>query len=183
MKYIVLIALSIATMATMATSAAAQSDEEQIVSALTAAPARGRDAAGVIAFNADHTWRTLKEGTSQLVCYDRSSDEGRPAFAVQCTVLGNLDRVAQSRTALAENADGEAVLRELEASGDRIFPVFGSVFISMNGEDQASARTHKTISVPNATTASIGLPENPGEGGAWVMGAGSTGAHIMIPGS
>ena len=136
----------------------------------------------VIKWNADHTYETIKEGTNQLVCYDRSSDEGRPAYAVQCTVLGNLDRVAQSRRALAENEDGEAMLDMYEADGTRILPVFGSVFISVNGDSQETARMHTTIAVPNATSESIGLPDNPAQGGAWVMAAGSTDAHIMTPG-
>ena len=73
--------------------------------------------------------------------------------------------------------------RAAEEDGSRIAPEFGSVFISMNGDDQASAGTHTTISVPGATTASIGLPESPGQGGAWIMQAGSSYAHIMTPGN
>jgi hypothetical protein len=56
------------------------------------------------------------------------------------------------------------------------------VFISMNGPDQASARTHTTIAVPGATSDSLGLPDNPGQGGAWLMATGTTTSHIMIPG-
>jgi hypothetical protein len=52
----------------------------------------------------------------------------------------------------------------------------------MNGNDQAGARTHTTIAVPFATTASTGLPENGREGGAWIMDAGTSTAHIMTPG-
>jgi hypothetical protein len=29
----------------------------------------------------------------------------------------------------------------------------------------------------------MGLPDNNKQGGAWIMNAGTTGAHIMIPGS
>jgi hypothetical protein len=38
------------------------------------------------------------------------------------------------------------------------------------------------VAVPGATTASIGLPDNPRQGGAWIMDAGKTSAHIMTPG-
>ena len=48
--------------------------------------------------------------------------------------------------------------------------------------DQATARTHTTIAVPGATGASLGLPENGKEGVLWVMDAGTTTAHLMIPG-
>ena len=179
MKRIVLVALGVMA---IASTASAQTDAELIERALVAAPARAADGATVIKWNADHTYETIREGTNQLVCYDRSSDEGRPAFAVQCTVLGNLDRVAQSRRALAENEDGEAVLDMMEANGTRIQPVFGSVFISVNGADAETARMHTTIAVPNATADSLGIPDNPASGGAWVMAAGSTDAHIMTPG-
>ena len=176
--------LIVVGMLAASTSAFAQGgDAAEIERALAAAPARGRDAAGVVRFNADHTWTTLKEGTSRLVCYDRSSDESRPAFAVQCTSVGNLERVAQSRRALAENADGEAALKVIEANGERILPEFGSVWISMNGPDQASARKHTTVAVPNATADSLGIPDNPQQGGSWIMGAGTTSAHIMTPGT
>ena len=39
------------------------------------------------------------------------------------------------------------------------------------------------IAVPGATTESTGLPESGSEGGAFIMGAGTSTAHIMIPGS
>ncbi len=29
----------------------------------------------------------------------------------------------------------------------------------------------------------MGLPDNPKQGGAWIMNAGTTTAHIMIPGT
>ena len=100
--------------------------------------------------------------------------------------MGNLERVAQSRRFRAEarqdTAAEQALLDEAEANGTRVPPEFGSVFISMNGPDQAGARTHTTIAVPGATPDFIGLPDNPGFGGAWIMNSGTTTAHIMIPG-
>jgi len=179
MKRLILIVLSLLA---VSTSAFAQAEIER---ALAAAPGRAREATAVIKWNADHAYETLKEGTNQLVCYDRSADEGRPAFAVQCTSKANLDRVAQNRKFAADSADGEAMqamLAAAEADGSRVKPEFGSVFISMNGDDQASARIHTTIAVPGATTASLGLPDNGRQGGAWIMNAGTSTAHIMTPG-
>ena len=139
----------------------------------------------MIQWNPDHTYVTLKEGTNRLVCYDRSGEPGRQPFAVQCTSVDNLDRVAQNRRFEAESENGQAMqvmLDAAEADGTRVKPEYGSVWISMNGPDQASARIHTTIAVPGATTASTGLPDNRGEGGAWIMAAGTTTAHIMTPG-
>jgi hypothetical protein len=165
------------------TGVAAQSAVDR---ALAAAPERARADASVIQWNADFTYETLKEGSGPLVCYDRSDEPGRAAFAVQCTSKANLERVAQNRRFQFE-ADGDreavgALVAAAEADGSRIAPEYGSLWMSMNGSDQASARTHTTIAVPGATTASIGLPDNPRQGGAWVMDAGKTSAHIMTPG-
>jgi hypothetical protein len=56
-----------------------------------------REGATVIQFKADSTYDTLKKGTNRLVCYDRSGEPGRQPFALQCTSIGNLNRVAQNR--------------------------------------------------------------------------------------
>ena len=182
MKRIVLIVLGVLA---VSTSAYAQTTAEIIERALAAAPRRAREGAAVIKWNADFTYEMLKEGTNRLVCYDRSGEPGRQPFAVQCTSMGNLDRVAQSRRFWAESENAaarQAMLDAAEANGTRVKPEYGSVWISMNGRDQASARIHTTIAVPGATTASIGLPDNPRQGGAWIMDAGTTTAHIMTPG-
>jgi hypothetical protein len=185
MKPIKTLALVVLGVLAVAPSAHAQTDAQMIERALAAAPARGRDATGVIKWNADYTYTTLKESTNRLVCYDRSGEDGRPAFAVQCTSVGNLDRVAQSRRFGVEGGNPKAreeLVMAAEKAGTRVKPEFGSVFISMNGPDQASARIHTTIAVPGATAESLGLPDNPRQGGAWLMNAGTTTAHIMTPG-
>jgi hypothetical protein len=177
----VLVAAAVALSAP--TGVAAQSAVDH---ALAAAPERARADASVVQWNADFTYETLKEGSGPLVCYDRSDEPGRAAFAVQCTSKANLERVAQNRRFQFE-ADGDreavgALVAAAEADGSRIAPEYGSLWMSMNGSDQASARTHTTVAVPGATTASIGLPDNPRQGGAWIMDAGKTSAHIMTPG-
>ena len=121
-----------------------------------------------------------------MVCYDRSGEPRRAVFDVQCTSLANLERVAQNRRFEAEGEDRQAVsalITAAEAAGTRVEVEYGSVWIAMRGADQESAGTHTTIAVPGATTASTGFPENGRGGGAWIMGAGTAGAHIMTPGS
>ena len=185
MKRMVLIVLGLAALA-FSSSVYAQTNAEIIERALTAAPGRAREGAAVIKWNADYTYETLKEGPNSLVCYDWSGEPGRRPFAVQCTSKANLPRVAQNRRFAAESADAEALQamhRAAEADGTRVKPEYGSVFISRNGDDQASARNHTTVAVPGATTESIGLPESPAQGGAWIMNAGTSYAHIMTPGT
>lgn len=164
----------------------AQSAQETIERALAAAPSRARDGAAVIRWNADHTYETLKEGTNRFVCYDRSTEARRAPFDIQCTSVANLPRVAQNRRFRAESADREeenALIEAAEADGTRVLPEYGSLWIALRGQDQAGAGTHTTIAVPGATTESTGLPEDAGAGGAWIMDAGTSGAHIMTPGS
>lgn len=172
---------------TLAISAGAfaQSTDESINRALAAAPPQMRDGATVVKWKADFTYDTLKKGTNRLVCYDRSGEPGRQPFAVQCTSIANLDRVAQNRKfeAIADKTARQAALDAAEANGTRVKPEYGSVWLTMNGPDQEHARVHRTIAVPGATAQSTGLPDNPKQGGVWVMNAGTTTAHIMIPGT
>ena len=183
MKPIVLIGVGLLA---LSASGNAQAPAANIDTALLAAPRNARDGAMVIKWKADGTYDTLRPGTNRLVCYDQSGEPGEQPFAVQCTSVGNLDRVKQNKEYERKQADRkqrEAMFAELETAGTRVKPEFGSVWYTMNGKDQASARLHVTIAVPGATTASLGLPDNPKMGGAWIMNAGTSTAHIMTPGS
>ena len=154
--------------------------------ATAAGPRNMREGAMVIKWKADGTYDTLRPGTNRLVCYDQSGDPAEAPFASQCTSIGNLERVKQNKQIEAKEADRtkrEAMFAELEKAGTRVKPEFGSVFYSLNGPEQATARLHVTIAVPGATTATLGLPDNNKMGGAYIMGAGTSAAHIMTPGS
>jgi hypothetical protein len=181
MKRIIPIVLGVLA---VAASAFAQTDAEVIARALAAAPAQMKEGATVIKWKPDYTYDTLKKGTNRLVCYDRSGEPGRAAFAVQCTSIGNLERVAQSRKfeATLDKAARKAAIDAAEANGTRVKPEYGAVWYTMNGTDQATARMHITVAVPGATTQSTGLPDNPKQGGMWIMNAGTTTAHLMTPG-
>jgi hypothetical protein len=162
----------------------AQTKDESIDRALAAAPQQMREGATVIKWNADYTYETLKKGTNRLVCYDRSGEPGRQPFAVQCTSIANLDRVAQNRKfeAISDKAARQTAIDAAEANGTRVKPEFGSVFFMLSGPDLEHARGHVTIAVPGATAQSLGLPDNPKQGGVWIMNAGTTTAHLMTPG-
>jgi len=161
---------------------ASQADVDK---ALVAAPAQQRDQATVIKWKPDSTYTTLRKGTNRLVCFDESGFPLKQPFAVQCTSIANIDREAQNLKAEAtgDRAKSEAMLQEMEKSGTRVKPEFGSVWYSVNGPSQQEARPHHiTIAVPGATAASLGLPDNGRQGGAWIMNAGTSTAHIMVPG-
>jgi hypothetical protein len=183
MKRVVLIGIGLLA---LSASTLAQAPAGNFDAALAAAPPNMRDGAMVIKWKADGSYDTLRPGTNTLVCYDQSGEPSEQPFSSQCTAVGNLERVKQNKMYEAKETDRakrEAALAELEKAGTRVKPVFGSVFYTVSGKDQASARRHVTISVPGATTASLGLPDNGKAGGAWIMGAGTSGAHIMTPGS
>ena len=161
---------------------ASQADVDK---ALAALPEGLRSQATVIKWKSDFTYDTLRKGTNGLVCYDRSGMPLQQPFAIQCTSLGNLPREAQNLKAEAtgDRAKSEAMLKEMEQNGSRAKPEFGSVWYHMSGADKDHLSAHEvTIAVPGATQASLGLPEQRRESGVWIMNAGTSTAHIMIPG-
>ena len=176
-------ALVFAGFLAISTSAFAQSPD--IDTPLLAAPANLREGATVIKWKPDFTYDTLRKGANGLVCYDRSGFPLQQAFSVQCTSLGNLPREAQNLRAEAsgDRSKSEAMLKAMEQDGTRVKPEFGSVWYHVSGADRDHVSAHEvTIAVPGATQASLGLPEGRRENGAWIMNAGTSTAHIMIPG-
>ena len=177
-------AIVLGVLVASASAFAQTTDAERIERALMAAPRQMKEAATVIKWKADNTYDTIKKGTNRLVCYDRSGEPGQQPFAVQCTSIANLDRVAQNRKfeAMTDKAAKQAALDAAEKDGTRVKPEFGSVWLTMNGADREHARIHTTIAVPGATAQSLGLPDNNKQGGVWIMNAGTTTAHLMTPG-
>jgi hypothetical protein len=160
-------------------------DQAGIDKPLAAAPAQLKAAATVIKWKPDYTYDTLKKGTNRLVCYDKSGFPGvQQPFMVECTSLGNLDRVAQNLKfeAIADKAASKTAFDNAEKDGTRVKPEFGSVWYHAQGPDPDHLRTHMTIAVPGATTQSLGLPADNKSGGVWIMNAGTTTAHLMTPG-
>jgi len=159
-------------------------DEAAIDKALMAAPGNLKTGATVIRWKPDFTYETLKKGTNRLVCYDKSGQPGQRAFSVECTSMGNLDRAAQNMKfeAISDKQASLAAFEAAEKDGTRVKPEFGSMWYHLQGPDAEHTRTHMTIAVPGATGQSLGLPENNKQGGVWIMNAGTTTAHLMIPG-
>lgn len=161
---------------------AAQADVDK---ALLPLPSALRDQTTVIKWKPDFTYDTLRKGTNGLVCYDRSGFPQQQPFSLQCTSMGNLPRVAQNLKAEAsgDRSKSEAMLKAMEQDGTRAKPEFGSIWYHLSGADREHVSAHEvTIAVPGATQASLGLPEQRRQNGAWIMNAGTSTAHIMIPG-
>ncbi len=151
---------------------------------VAAAPLNQREGATVIKWKPDFTYDTLKKGTNRTVCYDRSGFPLQQAYSMECTSIANLDRVAQNLKAEAtgDKAKSEAMLADMEKNGTRVKPEYGSVWFHMRGPDKDHVRQHMTVALPGATTATTGLPDKATQGGAWIMNAGTSTAHLMVPG-
>ena len=169
--------------------ASAQSVDDEIARAVLAAPQLMADDAMVVRLAEDGSHEVLREGSNGLVCYDRSREPGR-SFAVQCTSVENLARVGQTyrlRVAAGNADDARKSIAAAEASGSREAPKFGSVWYSLTGESESAVTPHQshiTVAVPFATSDALSLPSEGGysRAGAWIMEAGTSAAHIMIPG-
>ncbi len=191
MLVIGVLAFSTAAMAQMgqmqmpaAKDTAAQPDA--IALPVLALPEGLRADAGVVKWKSDFTYDTLKESKNGLVCFDRSGFPGQAKFSMECTATGNLPREAQNLKAEAEaqgdRAKSEAILNAQEKDGTRLKPVYGSIWYHFAGEDREHARMHQTIAMPGATAESTGLPDKRTMGTIWIMNAGTSTAHIMVPG-
>jgi hypothetical protein len=187
MKLIVTLALGVAAFApaVLAQQAPAQpAANDPYATIVAAAPANQRADATVIKWKPDYTYDTLKKGTNRTVCYDLSGWPANQPFSVECTSIANLERVAQNLKfeAGGDRAKTQALVDEAEKNGTRVKPEYGSVWFHLNGPDKDHARSHMTVALPGATTATTGLPDNPRQGGAWIMNAGTSTAHLMVPG-
>jgi hypothetical protein len=160
---------------------ASQADVDK---ALLAAPANLKDQATIIKWKPDFTYTTLRKGTNRMVCYDRSGFPLQQPFSIECTSIANLERAAQNLKfeAAGDRTKTQALIDAAEKDGTRVKPEFGSVWYHVMGADAEHTRNHMTIAVPGATTQSLGLPDNPRQGGVWIMNAGTTTAHLMVPG-
>ena len=181
MKLIILFVLSVIA---VSTSPSAQAPADAVATPLLGLPANLREGATVIKWKPDQTYDTLQKGTNGLVCYDRSGFPLQQPFSVECTSMGNLPRVAQNlkAEALGDRAKSEAMLKAAEDGGTRVKPEFGSLWYHLSGPDRDHARVHLTIAVPGATAQSLGLPDKRAQNSIWIMSAGTSTAHLMIPG-
>ena len=155
---------------------------DPIATATLAAPANLREGATVIKWKPDFTYDTLRKGTNRLVCFDKSGMPGNQPFSIECTSLANLDRVAQNLKIEAMGDKKQAAFDAAEKDGTRVKPEYGSVWYHVMGADREHTRNHMTVALPGATAQSTGLADNGKQGGVWIMNAGTTTAHLMIPG-
>ena len=103
MKRTLPMVLALLALSTSAFAQAAASQEE-IDLALIAAPPNMREGATVIKWKPDFTYDVLRKGTNRMVCMNRSGQPSQPAFVIECTSIGNLERLAQNMKFEVETA-------------------------------------------------------------------------------
>ncbi len=167
------------------------SKEDQIKSAVLAAPAAVRDGAHVYGFNEKGEMVTLREGTNNFIV--RSDDPNAAGFEVVSYPKNVEPFMARGRQLKAEGKNrGEIFdIREEEMkSGKLEKPGYGSTLNIYFGPDARynpetgeleGGSFRYVIYTPLATAESTGLPISPnGNGHPWVMFPGLYRAHIMI---
>jgi len=167
------------------------SEEDQIKSAVQAAPASERDGATVIGYNSKKEYAILRKGKGNLVCLANNPDS--KSFSVACYHKDLDPFMARGRALklLGKNTNQIEMIREAEAkSGVLKMPKHPSALYVLYGANaNYDVATKKVINgnlryvvyIPWATAASTGLPLSPYEpGGPWLMFPGTYKAHIMI---
>lgn len=188
MKKLILFFILIATSTVHAQQ---MSKEDQIKSAVLAAPAAVRDGAHVYGFNEKGEMVTLREGTNNFIV--RADDPNVAGFEVVCYPKDVEPFMARGRELKAEGKKrGEIFdIREEEMGNGKLQkPGYGSTLNIYFGADARynpetdaleGGSFRYVIYTPLATAETTGLPISPnGKGHPWVMFPGLYRAHIMI---
>ena len=160
--------------------------EDQIASAVLAAPKDRRAAATVLGYDDKGEVVTLRKGTNDMVCL--AHDPSDKAFSVACYHKDLEPFMARGRE-LAKDVKGkerhEARWKEVDEGklkmpkeARMLYVLTGSGFDAAKGE-VVDAYLRWVVYVPYATPETTGLTTTPGTA-PWLMYPGTAGAHIMI---
>jgi hypothetical protein len=162
--------------------ALAQSKDELIAQAVSAAPEELRAGATVVNYDAKGDPEVLRQGTNGIVC---TPNQNKDNYSVNCyaqILRAQHDLQAKEK---AEGKDPKTIAADTQAalaSGKLPKPAIGTTMYSLSGKTQATARGMWVVLVPGMTAEQTGLPTKPTAAGTpWLMRAGTPGAHIHIP--
>ena len=162
--------------------------EDQIASAILAAPEDRRAGAGVLGYSTDGKLVTLREADNDLICLaDKPSDD---SFSVACYHRDLESFMARGRELSAAGVTGKERHRvrakevedgklSMPRQARTLYVLSGSGFDSASGKVMDSY-LRWVIYQPFATPATTGLSTSPSPGAPWLMYPGTAGAHIMI---
>lgn len=186
-----LLVILLCTISLQFSCSAQNNAEEQIKSAVLAAPAAVRDGAHVYGYNEKGEMITLREGTNNFVV--RADDPTKEGFEIVSYPKDVEPFMARGRELRAEGKNRGEVLQTREEemmNGTLQKPNYGSTLAIYYGENaKYNSETDEleggqfryVIYTPLATAESTGLPISPnGKGHPWVMFPGLYRAHIMV---
>lgn len=157
-------------------------DSVQIEGALLSIPASMRDGATVVLDAPSARRVTLRQGTNDFIC---RANALKNRFFTECYPR-ELDAFWTRNEALGQEGKSgaetiNALVEDVQAGRLKTPPV-GAVTYEMGGDSQSSSLPHMIVFLPNATSASSGLPDKMDYYRPWLMWAGTPFAHVMVPG-
>ncbi len=165
--------------------------DQQIASAILAAPAEGREEAMVYGYSESGEFMMLKEGFNDFICI--ADDPQKDGFQVVCYHKSLEPMMARGRELAAEGKTREEKeeIRNKEAkSGKMALPDAPATLHIYYGENAyfneetgeiVNGKYRYVVYMPYATQETTGLPLAPHESShPWLMFPGRYNAHIMI---
>lgn len=163
--------------------------EEQIASAVLAAPEERRAGAAVLGYDAQGKLVTLRQGSNDLICLADKPADNR--FSVACYHKDLEPFMARGRELEAQRITGSERNEKYRwkeiKEGKLPMPKEPRMLYVLSGKgyDAASGKVTDAslrwvLYTPFATAETTGLSTKPKRGEPWLMDAGTAGAHIMI---
>lgn len=165
--------------------------DQQISSALYAAPQNAREGAMVYGFDSNNNLIVLKEGTNEFICIaDNPKKDGFQTIAYHNSLEPYMSR-GRVLDANGKSRKEKEDIRSSEAESGTLLmpraPATLHVYYGKNGfyntktDSIENAKYRYVVYIPYSTQASTGLPLSPnGKSHPWLMFPGKYNSHIMI---
>jgi hypothetical protein len=165
--------------------------DQQIASALMAAPSEMREGAKVYGYGDDGEFMTLREGTNDFVCIaDNPSKDGFQVVGYHISLEPMMARGRELEAEGKSREDKEAIRAEEAKAGKLKLPEAPAALHIYYGKEAYYDDESKTVEnakyryvvyIPYATQETTGLSLAPNESShPWLMFPGQYNAHIMI---
>ncbi len=188
MQTIGILLMGLLAQSSAATTTTVAPADQQIASAIQAAPEDRRADATVLGYDAAGALVTLRKGTNDLICLaDKPGDE---TFSVACYHKDLEPYMARGRELVAQGVKGpdrdKFRWKEIEDGKLAMSREPRTLYVlTGKGYDAATGKVidpylRWVLYTPFATAESSGLPTKPVPGGPWLMFPGTAGAHVMI---
>ncbi len=161
---------------------AQENSEQQIKEALEPLPPQLRDGTTVVLGQGAER-QVLRKGSNDLIC---RADSPAPGFMAHCHHKDLDGLFSRMNQLYAQGKSSDEVRDQVSAeiqSGELAQPPAGATEYILLGRNLEGALPIMTVSLPNATAQSTGLPTERDSYRPWLMWAGTPLAHVMLPGN